>query len=94
MASCNTCKVEYWLDFKTGHKMDKDDHSKLHVCTGVVATEQKDGARNYYEEKEKKIEQLAEKKIAAINRVADALYFFAKAFLPIIMHKGNRSSNN
>jgi hypothetical protein len=61
MATCNTCKIEYWLDIKTGHKIDKDDHSILHVCKSANGSEIKDGARNYYEEKEKKIQELAEK---------------------------------
>jgi hypothetical protein len=96
MASCNACKIEYWLDIKTGKKMDKDDHNKIHTCIGVAIpgaasgaaaadvliarAEQKMEARNYYEEKEKKIEDLALKKIAALNRIADAIFTLAGTY--------------
>jgi hypothetical protein len=74
MATCNNCKAPYYLDFKNGGELEMDQKTP-HKCKVAVAVV--NGLPQTA--REKRIEELALKKIDAINSIASAIRELAKA---------------
>ena len=79
-ATCNSCKQEYWLDFKNGGVKLELDKRTPHRCIRIQQQQQQQQQQQPINEREKKIEELARLKIDALNAIAYSIHELAEVF--------------